>query len=74
MYLGHIRDDLSDDDDAQLRCSKLYAEANMLAGTFCVCADDVTTALFRAYCTPRYTASPLVVQAERGNNETDSGG
>ena len=54
-YLGHIiTDDLCDDDDVQ-RC-KLYAQANMLARKFHMCTDEVKVSLFRAYCTPFYTA------------------
>ena len=56
-YLGHIiRDDLRDDDDVLRQCRKLYAQANMLAQRFSKCTDDVKMALFRAYCTPLYTA------------------
>lgn len=35
---------------------KLYAQANMLARRFHMCTDDVKVNLFRAYCTPFYTA------------------
>jgi len=56
-YLGHIiRNDLSDDDDVQRQCCKLYAQANMLARKFHIRTEYVKTALFRAYCTPLYTA------------------
>ena len=56
-YLGHIiRDDLCDDDDVQRQCCKLYAQANMIARKFHMCSKDVKIALFRAYCTPLYTA------------------
>jgi len=56
-HLGHIfRNDLSDDDDVQQQCCKLYAQANMVARKFHMCTEDVKTALFRAYCTPLYTA------------------
>ena len=56
-YLGHIiRDDLSDDDDVQRQYCKLYAQANMLSRKFHMCTDDVKIALFKAYCTPLYTA------------------
>ena len=56
-YLGHIiRDDLSDDDDVQRQCCMLYGQANMLARKFHMCTDDVKISLFRAYCTPLYTA------------------
>ena len=56
-YLGHIiRDDLSDDDDIQRQYCKLYAQANMLGRKFHMCTDDVKISLFKAYCTPMYTA------------------
>ena len=56
-YLGHIiTDDLCDDDDVQRQCCKLYAQANMLARKFHMCTEDVKVSLFRAYCTPFYTA------------------
>ena len=56
-YLGHIiRDDLCDDDDIQRQYCKLYAQANMLSRKFYMCTDDVKIALFKAYCTPLYTA------------------
>ena len=56
-YLGHyISDDLSDDKDIQRQCSKLYAQANMLKRRFHMCSSDVKASLFRAYCTPLYTA------------------
>lgn len=32
------------------------AQANMLAYKFHMCSEDVKIALFRAYCTPLYTA------------------
>ena len=44
-YLGHIiRDDLSDDDDIQRQCYKLYARVNVLARKFHMCSDNVKTA------------------------------
>ena len=56
-YLGHIiTDDLCDDDDVQRQCCKLYAQANMLARKFHMCTEDVKVMVFRAYCTPFYTA------------------
>jgi len=56
-YLGHfIRDDFCDDDDIQRQCCKLYGQANMLARKFHMCNVKVKTSLFRAYCTPLYTA------------------
>ena len=56
-YLGHIiSDDLCDDDDLKRQYCKLYGQANMLARKFHMCTDDVKVSLFRAYCTPLYTA------------------
>lgn len=56
-YLGHIiRDDLCDDDDIQRQYCKLYAQSNMVARKFYMCSDHVKIALFKAYCTPLYTA------------------
>lgn len=55
-YLGHIiRSYLCDDDDIQRQYCKLYAQANMLVRKFSMCTD-VKIALFKAYCTPLYTA------------------
>ena len=56
-YLGHvIIDDLCDDDDVQRQCGILYGQANMLARKFYMCTTDVKISLFKAYCTPMYTA------------------
>ena len=56
-YLGHyLSDDLSDDRDIHRQCSKLYAQANMLKRKFHMCSPEVKASLFRAYCTPLYTA------------------
>lgn len=56
-YLSHmIRSDLSDDDDIQRQYCKLYAQANMLARKFHMCTNNVKVCLFKAYCTPLYTA------------------
>ena len=55
--MGHVkRDDLCDDNDLMRQCGKLYGQANMLARKFHMCTPDVKIALFRAYCTPLYTA------------------
>ena len=57
MYLGHFfTEDLSDDKDISRQCRKLYAQGNMLVRKFHMCSPDVNVALFRAYCTPMYTA------------------
>lgn len=56
-YLGHfLTDDLRDDRDIQRQYSKLYAQANTLLRKFSMCSANVKRALFRAYCTPLYTA------------------
>ena len=56
-YLGHyITNDLTDDKDILRQRRKLYAQANMLCRKFNMCSLTVKTALFRAYCTPLYTA------------------
>ena len=57
-YLGHIiNNNLTDDDDIarQKRC--LYAQANVLAQTFCLCNISTKIILFQAYCAPMYTSS-----------------
>ena len=57
MYLGHFfTEDLCDDKDISRQCRKLYAQGNMLVRKFHMCSPDVKSALFRAYCTPLYTA------------------
>ena len=50
-YLGHIKDNLTDDDDIarQKRC--LYAQAKYFTCTF------AKITLFQAYCAPMYTSS-----------------
>ena len=61
-YLGHIITDQMDDDEDMYRQRRvLYAQANMLIRKFHFCTDDVKISLFRAYCTPLYTA-PLWVK------------
>ncbi len=56
-YLGHIiRSHLCDNDDIQRQYCKLYAQGNMLAHKFSMCTDDVKIDLFKAHCTPLYTA------------------
>ena len=56
-YLGHcISDDLTDDKDIHRQCCKLYAQANMLKRKLYMCSTDVKASLFKAYCTPLYTA------------------
>lgn len=54
-YLGHcITDDMND--DIYRKCCKLYAQANTIARKFTFCSTQVKVALFKAYCTPLYTA------------------
>lgn len=56
-YLGHyITDDLSDDRDIFRQRRMMYAQANMLIRKFSMCSGSVKTTLFRAFCTPMYTA------------------
>lgn len=56
-YLGHfVTDDWRDDRDIQRQYCKLYAQANSLLRKFSICSPTVKCALFRAYCTPLYTA------------------
>ena len=60
-YLGHIiTDSLEDDEDMYRQRKLLYVQANMLVRKFHHCTSDVKVNLFRAYCTPLYTA-PLWV-------------
>lgn len=57
QYLGHIfSDDLSDDKDIYRQRRKLYAQANMLLRKFSMCSFNVKCSLFKAFCTPMYTA------------------
>ena len=66
-YLGHIiADDLSDDKDIYRQCRRLYAQANMLCREFSMCSVPVKISLFRAYCTPLYTAH-LWCRYKQGN-------
>ena len=56
-YLGHIiANDLSDDGDIYRQRQKLYVQANMLCRKFSMCSEPVKISLFKAYCTPLYTA------------------
>ncbi len=56
-HLGHfLTDDLNDDRDIYWQCCKLYAQANMLLRKFSMCSVNVKCSLFRALCTPMYTA------------------
>ena len=66
-YLGHIiTDRMTDDEDMFRQCRMLYAQANMLIRKFHFCSDEVKTMLFRAYCTPLYTA-PLWVKFQKAS-------
>ncbi|KAI4809865.1 hypothetical protein KUCAC02_018721 [Chaenocephalus aceratus] len=56
-YLGHyISDDLTDDKDIHRQRCKLYAQAHILMRKFHKCSVDVKVSLFKAFCTPLYTA------------------
>ena len=56
-YLGHfICDNLKDDKDIHRQRCKLYAQANILMRKFHKCSVDVKVSLFKAFCTPLYTA------------------
>ena len=64
-YLGHIiTDTLEDDADMFRQRRLLYVQANMLVRKFHHCTYDVKMNLFRAYCTPLYTA-PLWVNYKK---------
>ena len=56
-YLGHvITDQLTDDEDIFRQCRMLYVRANELARKFGWCTVGVKLTLFKAYCSPMYTA------------------
>ena len=56
-YLGHvITDQLTDDEDIFRQCRMLYVRANVLARKFGWCTVGVKLTLFKAYCSPMYTA------------------
>ena len=64
-YLGHIiTDTLEDDADMSRQRRVLYMQANMLIRKFHYCSVEVKVNLFRAYCTPLYTA-PLWVNYKK---------
>lgn len=66
-YLGHfITDQMYDDDDMYRQRRMLYAQANILVRKFHSCSDEVKINLFRAYCTPIYTA-PLWVKYKKAS-------
>ena len=66
-YLGHvINDQLTDDDDLYRQRRTLYAQANMLKRKFHFCSVEVKVNLFRAFCTPLYTA-PLWVKFKKAS-------
>ena len=66
-YLGHfMTDQMSDDDDMYRQRRMLYAQANMLVRKFHFCSEEVKISLFRAYCTPLYTA-PLWVKYKKAS-------
>ncbi len=56
-YLGHyLTFDWRDDKDIYRQTCKQYAQANMLLRKFSKCSEEVKCYLFRAFCTPMYTA------------------
>ena len=56
-YLGNIISaDLRDDQDIARQCKKVYAQGNTIIRKFGMCSEAVKTTLFKAYCTPLYTA------------------
>lgn len=56
-YLGHlITDQLTDDDDINRQCRMLYVRANVLVRKFGCCTVGVKFTLFKANCSPLYTA------------------
>ena len=56
-YLGHyLTNDLSDDRDIYRQRRMLYAQANMIVRKFSMCSASVKSTLFKAFCTPMYTA------------------
>ncbi len=66
-YLGHIiTDEMSDDDDMYRQRHMLNTQANVLDRKFFWCSENVKANLFRAYCTPRYTA-PLWVKFKKAS-------
>lgn len=59
-YLGHvITDQLTDDEDIYWQCRMLYVQANVLSRKFSCCTDGVKLTLFKAFCSPLYTASGI---------------
>ena len=56
-YLGHyLAHDMSDDRDIRRQYCMMYAQVNMLIRKFSMCSSSVKTTLFKAFCTPMYTA------------------
>ncbi len=56
-YQGHfIIDKMTDECDIYRQRCKIYAQANVLARRFSFYSDAVKIFLFKAYCTPLYTA------------------
>ena len=59
-----INDKMEDDADMYRQRRMFYAQANMLVRKFHYCSVEVKINLFRAYCTPLYTA-PLWVKYKK---------
>ena len=56
-YLGHyITDEMTDDSDTLRQRRTLYGQGNTLKRKFHMCSNSVKASLFRAFCTPLYTA------------------
>lgn len=56
-YLGHfITEYLTDNEDIERQHRMMYIQANVLLRKFSFCSDEVNVSLFKAYCTPLYTA------------------
>ena len=56
-FLGHYTtDDLANDMDINRQCRLMYAQANTHICKFSMCSVSAKVALFKAYCTPFYTA------------------
>ncbi len=49
-------DQMTDNDDIYRQCRTLYTQANIVLRKFGSCSNKVKLSLFRAYCTPLYTA------------------
>jgi len=55
-YLGHYLTDKLSNRDISIQCRIMYAQAKMPIRKFGMCSVSVRTTLYRAHCTPMYTA------------------